>query len=220
MNLLLIQLSILFITSQLVCFVHTNKKKKVTVISTILKNKKTTSLTLKATTFKSENTTELEFAKTAFEPIKISSKTTKPITAAAKLTRTTVNTLISFARKTLTTTTTSTISFEKIASSTTMTTMNRIITQSTTTNITAASKLYANTLENQLKNIVMTIVPLEAPTIKGSVVPVCNQLAGFSVYSNNITICNKDASGKIRQVSEVGTLLLFVVSFIFTIIIQ
>ena len=46
-----------------------------------------------------------------------------------------------------------------------------------------------------------TILPPIAPTVNGSMVAVC--VGGFSIYSNNITVCNKDANGKSRQASEV-----------------
>jgi hypothetical protein len=34
-----------------------------------------------------------------------------------------------------------------------------------------------------------------SPTNEGSKVPICNRLNGFSIYLNNITVCNKDSSG-------------------------
>jgi energy-converting hydrogenase Eha subunit A len=53
--------------------------------------------------------------------------------------------------------------------------------------------------------IMDSALPPAPPANAGSKVPICNRLnGGFSIYSNNITVCNKDSSGASRQASEVS----------------
>ena len=75
----------------------------------------------------------------------------------------------------------------------------------TTTSTSTAKTSTTNSITSTVAKISndSTNLPPAAPITVGSVIPVCNELIGFSVVSNNMTVCNKDASGASRQASEV-----------------